>query len=167
MPSPASANAPQPCALRLVFKVKQHAVKLDAGTIVRYAERLTIRNVEEDVTRTSVLRDDTGAFLIGSADWVRPTVWDADLWPELSLAIEPGTVCQDPQFPEVHRLRFTLGGPNDDRCALEAATARCCTFGGQPHLVLAPDAARTTGPTPRPDGIRVMVARPGTLVPQP
>lgn len=164
----------EPCAVRLVWTVKQHRIDLKPGMIVRYALRKTVRNLEDDTTVTAVMRDDEGRFLLGHVGGVRPEVWDKDLWPELVLSIDPQVLCSDPRFPALKRLRFTLSA-GADSCTLDAATARCCTFGGDTHLVQAVGASRNTTVPPAGigaghavfDKIHVLVARPSVLLPVP
>jgi hypothetical protein len=165
----------KPCALRVILRLKQRGVKLASGNTVHFAYRYTIRNVEDDVSFTAVLRDDNGVFLMGMASGVRPAVWDKDMWPELALEVESGKVCSDQRFPTRQDLRFSLVSGNE-KCTLESHTARCCSFGGKSFEVMSPYATRSAyeqgtvvvsgGATPV-DKIAITVARPGILVPAP
>jgi hypothetical protein len=163
-------DGPQRCALRLVFRLKQQIVRMDAGTEVRFAYRRSIRHVEEDVSVTTTLRSSEGELLLGAVTSVRPEVWDKDMLPELTLSVQAGSLCQESKYPTLQRLRFTLSS-GTDTCTLDAATARCCKFSGKNHLVLAADALRTSkasgGSTSTRDGITVLVAREGLLAPAP
>lgn len=163
-----------PCAVRLVWKIKQQGVALAVGRVVRLSRRYTIRSVEDDTTVTAVLRDEKRVFLIGFTTGARPAVWDQDLWPELTLAIDAEPVCSDTQHPGVQRLRFSLSD-GTNRCTLEGASARCCTFGGESYLALSSDAVRSTTSTADAsisaggsfEHVTVLVARSGMLVPVP
>lgn len=161
----------EPCAIRVVWKIKQHSVNLRAGMTVRYARRFTIRSVEDDVTVTSVLRDEQGGFLLGLMSGGRPTAWDRDIWPELTLGVEAQPVCSDARFPTLKRLRVTLSS-GADQCVLEAQTARCCTFASEIHTVMAIDAFRDTAPQGAVGGegtvldhVTILVAKKGVLTP--
>lgn len=159
--------------MRLVWKLKQKAVKLEVGTEIRLARVFTIRSVEDDVSSTAVVRNAQGQLLIGFASGARPEVWDSKVWPELSLSIDAAPVCHEPAHEEIERLRFTLIA-GDGRCTLEACSARCCTLQESNYLVMASDAVRNSsttilgnaGSVPL-DSVTVVVARQGVLVSAP
>jgi hypothetical protein len=158
-------DGPAPCAVKLVWILKQQSVNLPVGTIVRYSHQYTILNVEKDVFEASVLRDDKGALLIGFARAIRPEVWYTDMWPEMTLSFGSTPVCRKPQYPDALALRLTLSS-GADTCTLDSGTAKCCSFSGVPYEVVCPDAWRSASGD-HPDYAYVLVARQDILVPAP
>jgi hypothetical protein len=158
-------DGPAPCAVKLVWILKQQSVNLPVGTIVRYLHQYTILHVEKDVFQASVLRDEKGALLIGFAVSIRPEVWYTDMWPEMTLSFGSTPVCRDAKYPDALALRLTLSsGP--DACTLDSGTAKCCSFSGVPYEVVCPDAWHSVSGA-RPDYAYVLVARQDILVPAP
>jgi hypothetical protein len=162
-------DAPEPCALRMVWKLKQQALKLPLGTVIRYVSALSVRSVEDDVSMTSVVRDEAGKLLIGHAAGVRAEVWNKEVWPELSLKIEEPPICRDSERSQVELLRFTVSA-GEDRCTLEARSARCCQLAAETYTVKASDAVRNSAKTVRVgdrtvalDVVNLIVARTSVL----
>lgn len=132
-----------PCGVRLVWKLKQQAVKLSVGSVIRHSTAVNVRSVEDDVPVTAVARDEDGKLLIGYAAGARPAVWDSRVWPEVALHIEEPAVCKDAQRNNLELLRFSLVA-GEARCSLEAKSARCCDLFGDGYVAKASDAIRKT-----------------------
>ena len=158
-------DGPVPCAVKLVWVMKQQLISLPVGSVVRYSQRYTIINVETDAFRTNVLRDENGALLVGWVVGIRPQVWDSDMWPELALSFASPPVCQKAGYPDALALRLTLSN-GQDTCTLDSQTARCCTFSGVPYEVISTDAWHSVSGE-RPDYANILVARQDILVPAP
>lgn len=164
-------DAAEPCSLRLMWKLKQHALKLPVGSELHYKSALHLRGVEDDVSATSVLRDQKGQLLIGHASGMRPDVWDREVWPELALSVDQSAICADAQRSTVELLRFTIAAGRDT-CTLDARSARCCSMLGDTYVVKASDAVRNSAKSVRvgernvpQDSVNLIVAKKSLLAP--
>ena len=155
-------DGPSPCSLKLVWVLKQQGINLVSGTIVRFAMEYTIVDPEKDAYRTSLLRDDKGAVLVGWVGDIRPEVWNNYIWPEATLSFGSKPLCQRSGYADTFALNVTLA-IGDDTCTLDSGTGRCCTFGGMPYEVLCPDAWHSSSGS-RPDFAYLVVARQDLVV---
>jgi hypothetical protein len=147
--------------------LRAEKVNLVAGSTVVYAVKRTVRNLENDVSMTTTLRDPKGRLLLAYASGQRPEVWDSDMLPGLTLSLDQAPpLCQQRGF-KVQQLRIHLRSGTDD-CAVDCYAHRCCSLGGDTLEVRADSAVRYQDRVgPQQDVVNIMIRRQGLISPVP
>jgi hypothetical protein len=152
-------DSQSPCGVALWILLREEKVNLAPGSVVRYAVKHS-----PNVSYSGTLRDADERLLIGVVRGQRPQIWDAEMFPGITLSLDQQPVCR-PRGYKMQQLRAHLRSGTDD-CAVECYTRRCCTLGGETLDVRADLAARyeeTVGP--QQDQVNLLVRRPGVVSP--
>lgn len=122
----------QSCGFSLEFTHPALAVAgLHSGDSISISQRRT-QVSDDDVRSISVIRSSSSQrVLFASVTGARPGFFDSDLL-DMALVLDTGVLCQWPYGGTMRRAHFlTTSGD----CGVDALTARCCLFWGEPYQV--------------------------------
>jgi len=151
--------------------LREERLLLRPGMELTAQVKITVRNPENDVTRSWVLRSPEGNILIGASAETRPETIDTDLWPGLELAVAGPALCRFPGGMEA--VRVHLRTPRSPDCLVDYHASRCCRLWETEHEVLVDYAFRNLGAatpgtgTQPPLKVNYMIRQPGLVAPVP
>lgn len=149
------------CSVIIAVELRGESMVLPVGSTIHYTRKYVIRNPEADVSISTAIRDSNGKLLVGWVADMRPEVWDADVLPELKMALSP--VCD--RSPGDTALNVSVSS-GTDTCSADDGTARCCSLGGEAFQMEVPGARRYRGTAPS-DKVTMLIAKSGIILPAP
>lgn len=149
------------CSVIIAVEIRGERLILPVGSTIQYTRKYVIRNPETDASISTAIRDSNGKLLVGYVADMRPDVWDADVLPELKMALTP--VCA--RGPGDTALNVSLSS-GTDMCSADDGTARCCSLGGETFQMEVPGARRYPGTAPS-DKVTMLIAKSGIILPAP
>jgi hypothetical protein len=148
-----------PCSVIIAVELRGESLVLPVGTTVQYTRKYVIRNPETDASVSTAIRDSNGKLLVGWVADMRPEVWDADVLPELKMALAP--VCDRGASNSALNVSLSSG---TEICSADDGTARCCSLGGETFQMEIPGARRYRGTAPS-DKVTMLIAKSGLILP--